>query len=227
MNQRKHLLENLVHIRKQIEKATATLSKSPADINFVIVTKTQNPILINDLLIEGHSVFGENQVAEAMKKWPSLKQAFPRCKLHLIGPLQSNKVKKAVSIFDTIETIDREKIAIKVSNEIREQNRSVDCYIQINTGEEPQKAGVLPIQADQFIHECIHEIKLPIIGLMCVPPVGEDPVSHFKLLAKIAYRNGLKVLSMGMSGDFISAIKNGSTEIRIGTGIFGHRGNFK
>ena len=158
-----------------------------------------------------------------MDKWPELKNAYPDAELRLIGPLQRNKAKRAVQLFDVIETIDRLKLATMIAREMDEQGKRPDCYIQINTGEEPQKAGVLPKDADDFISRCRDEFKLPVAGLMCIPPSEEEPSMHFALLAKIAERNGLANLSMGMSGDFETAVRFGASSVRVGTAIFGSR----
>jgi pyridoxal phosphate enzyme (YggS family) len=171
----------------------------------------------------GQRVFGENRVQEAAAKWPALRAEFPDVVLHLVGPLQTNKVPEAVALFDVIETVDREKLARKLAAEITKTGRALACYVQINTGEEPQKAGIPPRQADAFIALCRDEIGLDITGLMCIPPVDEDPAPHFALLAEIARRNGLGTLSMGMSGDFEVAAMFGATHVRVGTAIFGER----
>ena len=171
----------------------------------------------------GHRVFGENRVQEAQAKWPSLREQFDNIELHLIGPLQSNKAKEAVALFDVIETVDRPKIARALSVEMQRQHKMLDLFVQVNTGEEPQKAGIIPADTDAFIAQCRDEFDLAIIGLMCIPPVDEDPAPHFALLAKIAARNDLSALSMGMSADYLIAAQLGATHIRVGSGVFGAR----
>jgi PLP dependent protein len=168
-------------------------------------------------------VFGENRVQEAAAKWPALRQAAPNLQLHLIGPLQTNKVRDAVALFDVIETVDRPKLAHALVEEMKRTGRRPTCFIQVNTGEEPQKAGVLPEATDAFVGLCRDEFGLPVAGLMCIPPVDEEPALHFALLAEIARRNQLKALSMGMSADFETAIRLGATHVRVGTAIFGER----
>jgi len=168
-------------------------------------------------------VFGENRVQEALEKWPALKADFPDARLHLVGTLQSNKAHPAVEVFDAIHTIDRPKLARAVSREMDKTGRRPECFVQVNTGEEPQKGGVLPADADAFITQCLDEFTLPVRGLMCIPPVDEEASLHFALLREIARRNGLESLSMGMSGDFETAIRFGATHVRVGTAIFGTR----
>jgi pyridoxal phosphate enzyme (YggS family) len=174
------------------------------------------------VLEQGHRLFGENKVQEAEGKWPMFKDQFPDVKVHLIGPLQTNKVKNAIALFDAIHAVDRPKLAKKLSAEVQAQGKSPDMFVQINTGEEPQKAGVIPAEADAFIQEC-RDLDLPIMGLMVIPPVHEEASLHFALLNKIAERNGLSGLSMGMSSDFERAIAFGATHIRVGSAIFGER----
>jgi len=174
------------------------------------------------VLEQGHTIFGENKVQEAHSKWPTFRKNFSNAKVHLIGPLQSNKVKQAVELFDAIHTVDRLKLAQKLSNEIQTQGKAPEMFIQINTGEEEQKSGIFPNEADQFIADCI-SLDLPIKGLMVIPPINEEPSLHFGLLKKIAHRNDLTGLSMGMSSDFESAIAMGATHIRVGSAIFGER----
>ena len=176
------------------------------------------------MLDAGQRVFGENRVQEAMGKWPQLRTDYPGIELHLIGPLQSNKAKEAVATFDVIHTIDREKIARALKAEMTAQGRDLPCFIQVNTGEEPQKAGIAPKETDDFIRLCREEIGLNVIGLMCIPPVDEAPGPHFALLEKIARRNGLTQLSMGMSSDYEIAVSFGATHVRVGSAIFGGRG---
>jgi len=188
------------------------------------VSKTFGPEAIEPVIAAGQTVFGENRVQEAKAKWPPLKATHPGIELHLIGPLQSNKAKEAVALFDAIHSVDRPSICQALAKEIKSQNRHPQLFVQINTGEEPQKAGVVPAEADAFIAACRDTYGLTISGLMCIPPVDEAPAPHFALTAKIAARNGLQHLSMGMSADYPIAIQLGATHIRVGSAIFGHRG---
>jgi len=215
--------QNLIDIRARIDQAARAAGREPDDITLVAVSKTHDVARIRQALEAGHRVFGENRVQEAEDKWPELKSAYSDAELRLIGPLQRNKAKRAVQLFDVIETIDRLKLANMIAREMDEQGKRPDCYIQINTGEEPQKAGVLPAAADDFISRCRDEFKLPVVGLMCIPPSEEEPSMHFALLARIAKRNGLDKLSMGMSGDFETAVRFGASSVRVGTAIFGPR----
>ena len=215
---------NLGTVRDHIRAAAAAVPGGPVAVpTLVAVSKTHDTDRIRIALDAGHRVFGENRVQEAQGKWPALKAAYPDTVLHLIGPLQSNKVKDAVALFDVIETIDRPKLARRVAAELAASGRAVRCFIQVNTGEEAQKAGVTPAEADAFVAQCREEFGLPVDGLMCIPPVDDDPAPHFALLAKIAARNGLASLSMGMSGDYEIAIAMGATHVRVGTAIFGPR----
>ena len=178
------------------------------------------------MLLTGQRVFGENRVQEALDKWPALKEEFADAELHLVGSLQSNKAGRAVDLFDAIHTIDRPKLARAVAGEMDKRGRRPQCFIQVNTGEEPQKGGVLPEDADAFIAKCRDDLDLPVEGLMCIPPVDEEPAMHFALLAEIARRNGLAQLSMGMSADFETAVQFGATLVRVGTAIFGARQDY-
>ena len=187
------------------------------------ISKTFAVENIRPVIEAGHRVFGENRVQEAKAKWPALKERFADIELHLVGPLQSNKVREAVALFDAIHTVDRPKIAAALAEEMARAGRKLKLFIEVNTGAESQKAGVLPENADAFVAECRNTYKLSIAGLMCIPPLDEAPAPHFALLAKIAKRNGLEALSMGMSADFMSAIAFGATHVRIGTAIFGAR----
>lgn len=214
---------NLHAVKGMMAKAARAAGRPPEDVTLVAVAKTHGPDAILPTLAAGQRVFGENRVQEAAAKWPKLRSQYPDIELHLIGPLQTNKVKDALSVFDVIESVDREKLARSLSAEMAKTGKSLPCYIQVNTGAEPQKAGVLPEDADAFIRLCRDELKLNIIGLMCIPPVDEAPAPHFALLRKIAQRNGLTKLSMGMSGDFADAISLGASHVRIGTAIFGGR----
>lgn len=204
-------------------KAARAAGRDPASVTLVAVSKTHDADAIEPALRAGQRVFGENRVQEAQGKWPQLRVLYPSIELHLIGPLQTNKVADAVATFDVIESVDREKLARALSAEFAKQGVARPCYIQVNTGDEPQKAGVSPREADAFIALCRDALKLPVTGLMCIPPAGEEPAPHFALLRKIAARNGLKILSMGMSGDFDAAIGLGATHVRVGTAIFGNR----
>ena len=209
-------------IYSKIEKAEKSASKSIGSTQLIAVSKVQPNERVLNVLEQGHQVFGENKVQEAQGKWPVFRENFSNVKLHLIGPLQSNKVKQAIELFDAIHTVDRLKLAQKLSNEIQSQGKAPEMFIQINTGEEEQKSGISPKDADQFIANCL-SLDLPIKGLMVIPPVNEEPSLHFGLLKKIAQRNGLEGLSMGMSSDFESAIAMGATHIRVGSAIFGER----
>ncbi len=215
--------EGLEEVRARIATAARKAGRKAADITLVAVSKTHDAEAIRPVLEAGHRAFGENRVQEARAKWPQLKEAFPGVELHLIGPLQTNKVKQAVALFDVIHTVDREKLARHLAKEMEKQGRRLPVFIQVNTGEEPQKAGIAPGEADTFIRFCREDLGLDVAGLMCIPPVDEPPAPHFALLEKIARRNGLEKLSMGMSGDFETAIGLGATHVRVGTAIFGAR----
>jgi hypothetical protein len=217
------IAENLVHVRERIAAAARAAGRDPQAITLVAVTKTHPAERIAAALDAGQRVFGENRVQEAAAKWPDLKRRWPDLELHLIGPLQTNKVRDAVALFDVIETLDRPKLAKVLAAEMARAGRRPACYVQVNTGEEPQKAGIPPAQADDFVRHCRDELDLPVTGLMCIPPVDEEPSLHFALLAKIARRNGLSILSMGMSADYEIAVTFGATHLRIGTAIFGER----
>jgi len=213
---------NLSIINSKIEQAEKSSNRTSGSTQLIAVSKVQPNERVLSVLEQGHQVFGENKVQEARSKWPMFREIFPDSKVHLIGPLQSNKVKQAVELFDAIHTVDRLKLAQKLSNEIQFQGKAPEMFIQINTGEEEQKSGIYPNEADQFIADCL-SLDLPIKGLMVIPPVNEEPSLHFGLLRKIAQRNGLTGLSMGMSSDFESAIAMGATHIRVGSAIFGER----
>ncbi len=215
--------ERLGEIRQAIARAARDAGRRPEDLTLVCVSKTFAAAEIEPVLQAGQRVFGENRVQEAMEKWPSLRQAWPGIELHLIGPLQSNKAHEAVNLFDVIETVDRDKIARALAAEIEKTGRHPKLYVQVNTGAEPQKAGVLPTDADAFIARCRTEHRLEIAGLMCIPPVDEQASPHFAMLNQIAARNDLKELSMGMSADFELAIQLGATHVRVGSAIFGTR----
>jgi pyridoxal phosphate enzyme (YggS family) len=216
---------NLVAIRERIAAAARTADRAPESVTLVAVSKTHSAASVREALMVGHRVFGENRVQEAQAKYPLLREEFPDLALHLIGPLQTNKVRDAVATFDVIESVDRPRLAQALAREMEHSGRRLPCLIEVNTGEEPQKAGIMPTDADGFILECRERIGLTIIGLMCVPPLDEEPAPHFALLRKIAQRNDLRVLSMGMSADFEKAIRFGATHVRVGTAIFGARGS--
>ena len=209
-------------INSKIEHAEKSYGRANGSTQLIAVSKVQPNERVLNVLEHGHTVFGENKVQEAQGKWPMFRENFSNVKVHLIGPLQSNKVKQAVALFDAIHTVDRLKLAHKLSSEVQAQGKAPEMFIQINTGEEKQKSGIVPNEADQFISDCI-SLDLPIKGLMVIPPVNEEPSLHFGLLRKIAERNGLEGLSMGMSNDFESAIAMGATHIRVGSAIFGER----
>ena len=209
-------------INSKIEEAEKSSGKAIGSTQLIAVSKVQPNERVLNVLEQGHTIFGENKVQEANSKWPMFRENFSNVQVHLIGPLQSNKVKQAVELFDAIHTLDRLKLAQKLSNEIQAQGKAPEMFIQINTGEEEQKSGIFPNKADQFIADCI-SLDLPIKGLMVIPPIHEEPSLHFSLLRKIAQRNGLAGLSMGMSSDFESAIAMGATHIRVGSAIFGER----
>ena len=196
-----------------------------APVTLVAVSKRQPEAKIDAALAAGQRVFGENRVQEARQRWSDRRRAYSDLTLHLIGPLQTNKAAEAVALFDVIEVVDREKLACALAKEMTYQNRYLPCYIQVNTGEEPQKSGILPDQLDDFAHFCKDELALPIIGLMCIPPVDEEAAMHFALLNTMAQRLNLPKLSMGMSGDYIEAIGFGATSVRVGSAIFGVRDN--
>jgi len=217
------IAENLHAVKASIADAARAVGRDPETVNLVAVSKTHGPDRIRPVIEAGQRLFGENRVQEAEDKWPALKAEFPELRVHLIGPLQSNKVKHAVELFDAIETVDRPKLARRLAREMEAQGRRLDCFIQVNTGEEPQKAGVIPEEADGFIALCRDELALPVVGVMCIPPVDEEPGLHFGLLAEIAKRNGLEGLSMGMSADYPTAVRFGATHVRVGTAIFGAR----
>ena len=209
-------------IRARIAAAEATAGRPPGSVTLIAVSKTQPPDRIRAVLDQGHRVFGENRVQEAEGRWPPLREVYGPIALHLIGPLQTNKARAAVSLFDAIHSLDRPRLIDTLTRLAEERGRSPDLFIQVNTGAEPQKAGCLPDAADALI-AATRRAGLPLRGLMCIPPEGQDPEPHFRLLAAIAARNGLSGLSMGMSGDFETAIACGATHVRIGSAIFGTR----
>jgi pyridoxal phosphate enzyme (YggS family) len=214
---------NLAAIRGRIEAASLAAGRAEDAVTLVAVSKTHPAGAVRAALRAGQRIFGENRVQEALAKFPALRGEFPDLVLHLIGPLQTNKVKDAVALCDVIETVDRPRLAEALAREMERSGRRLPCFIEVNTGAEPQKAGVLPDAADQFIRDCQARLQLPIEGLMCVPPEHEEPALHFALLREIARRNSLEKLSMGMSADFETAIRFGATHVRVGTAIFGAR----
>ena len=213
---------SLSDIQNRISKAEADAGRAAGSVKLIAVSKVQPDARVRAVLEEGHRSFGENRVQEAAAKWPGFREDFDGIDLHIIGPLQSNKVRQAVELAEAIHTVDRPKLAKTIARLAQEIGRCPDLFIQVNTGEEEQKAGVMPRDADAFIAEC-RALDLPIKGLMCIPPVDEAPSLHFALLAKIAARNDLSGLSMGMSGDFEQAIALGATHVRVGSAIFGER----
>jgi len=210
-------------VEQEIARACKEARRDRSSVTLVAVSKTFDADVITPVIEAGQRVFGENRVQEAKAKWPPLVSAYPGIELHLIGPLQSNKVKDAVALFDAIHSVDRASLCEALAREFKSQERRPQLFVQVNTGEEPQKAGVPPADADSFIAGCREKYHLPISGLMCIPPVNDPPAPHFALTAKIAARNGLKNLSMGMSADFAIAIALGATHVRIGSAIFGKR----
>lgn len=214
----------LAEIRAAIGRAERDFGRKPGSVALVAVSKTKPAEQILEALEAGQRIFGENYVQEAKAKWPGLKERFPDAELHMIGPLQSNKAREAVELFDVIQSLDRESLAKELSREIARAGKAPRLFVQVNTGEEAQKGGVLPTEADAFLQRCREVHGLVIEGLMCIPPAEEPPSPHFGLLAKIAARNGLKGLSMGMSADFEAAIQLGATHVRVGSAIFGARG---
>jgi len=215
--------ERLMNIRERITAAARDAGREPSSVRLIAVSKTFDAPQVLPVIEAGQRLFGENRVQEARAKWPPLKERFPDLELHLVGSLQSNKAKEAVQLFDAIHSIDRPKIARAVADEMAKQGRRLKLFMQVNTGEEPQKAGVMPREAAALIRHCREELKLDIAGLMCIPPADEEPAIHFAFLAKLASEFGLKELSMGMSADFETAISFGATYVRVGSAIFGAR----
>lgn len=214
--------ENLQTVTAKIKQAAAACGRSEKDVTLVAVSKMHEAEEILPLLLAGHRVFGENRVQEAMRKFPALKEQFPDLKLHLIGGLQTNKVKEAVSFFDVIESVDRLELAEKLAAEMKKQGKNLPCFIQVNTGEEPQKSGIVPRETISLVKQC-RDLGLNIIGLMCIPPVDDEPAPHFAFLKKLAQEAGVKELSMGMSDDYDIAVQQGATFVRVGTALFGER----
>jgi hypothetical protein len=215
--------QNLQTVRQNIEKAKANALKPSDNLELVAVSKTYGAEIIQEVIDEGQRVFGENRVQEAQGKWPELKTKNEGIELHLIGPLQSNKTADALELFDVIESVDREKIARSIAKESRKIRKCPKLFVQVNTGLEPQKAGIEPAKAVEFVQLCKDELSLPVIGLMCIPPADENPGPHFALLHKLAQKAELPAISMGMSGDYETAIAFGATHIRVGSAIFGAR----
>ena len=210
-------------VRRRIAIAEQEAGRAFGSVTLVAISKTHPLQRAVRAIATGHHVFGENRVQEAVAKWREIKGTTPELRLHLVGPLQTNKAHDVVQMFDVIETVDRPKLAGSLAREMEKYDRRLDCFIQVNTGEEPQKAGVLPEDADGFIDVCRREYQLPVVGLMCIPPIDQNSALHFALLAGIAQRNGLNQLSMGMTADFETAIRLGATHVRVGTAIFGQR----
>lgn len=215
--------DHLADVKRRIADAAKAASRNPADVTLVAVSKTHGAERVRELLAAGHRIFGENRVQEAQEKFPALKSEYPNLELHLIGPLQTNKARDAVALFDVIQSVDRERLAATLAKEMARAGRRLPCFVQVNTGEEPQKAGVLPADVHAFVATCRDAHKLPVIGLMCIPPVDEEPALHFALLAKLAARNGLPKVSMGMSADYETAVRLGATHVRVGSALFGAR----
>jgi len=215
--------DHLADVVRRIADAARAAGRDPADVTLVAVSKTHGADKVRELLAAGQRVFGENRVQEAEEKFPALKAEYPDLQLHLIGPLQTNKARDAVALFDVIESVDRERLAATLAKEMARTGRRPDCFIQVNTGEEPQKAGILPGEVDAFVASCRDTYKLPVVGLMCIPPVDEEPALHFALLVKMAARNGLSKVSMGMSADYEIAVRLGATHVRVGSALFGAR----
>jgi hypothetical protein len=210
-------------VRERIGAAAARGGRNPADVTLIVVSKTFDAAAIEPVLEAGHRTFGENRVQEAQGKWPRLAARYPGVKLHLVGPLQTNKVRDAVALFDVAHSLDREKLAGELAKEMRRQGRRLSLFVQVNTGAEPQKAGVAPQKTVEFVERVRERHGLAIEGLMCIPPLADDPVPHFEMLRCLAEGLGLKSLSMGMSADFETAIEHGATHVRVGTAIFGER----
>ena len=217
------IAENLRAVQDRIAAAARAADRDPSEVTLVAVGKTHDASYIEAALQAGHGVFGENRVQEAKAKFPPLRADHPDLVLHLIGPLQTNKVRDALQTFDVIETLDREKLAKAVAKEADKLGTAPPCFVQVNTGAEPQKAGIAPDDVDGFVALCRDSLSLPVEGLMCIPPIDEPPAPHFAFLRELAVRNGLAKLSMGMSADYETAIRLGATHVRVGTAIFGPR----
>ncbi len=217
------LAENLAAVTARIAAAAREADHRPEAVTLIAISKAQPEARISAALAAGHRVFGENRVQEAKGRWPALKSAYDGVELHLVGPLQTNKVADAVALFDVIHSVDRPKLARALASRIAESDRRPRCLVQVNTGREPQKSGVAPDEADAFVASCRADYGLSVAGLMCIPPAGEPVAPHFALLAQLARRLGLQFLSMGMSADYESAVRLGATHVRVGTAIFGER----
>jgi pyridoxal phosphate enzyme (YggS family) len=215
--------DRLAEVKSRIADAAKAAGRPAADVTLVAVSKTNGADRVRELLDAGQRVFGENRVQEAEEKFPALQVEYPDLELHLIGPLQTNKARDAVALFDVIQSVDRERLAVTLAKEMERAGKRPACFIQVNTGEEPQKAGILPAELDAFVAACRDVHKLPIVGLMCIPPVDEEPALHFALLTKMAARNGLSKVSMGMSADYEAAVRLGATHVRVGSALFGAR----
>ena len=215
---------NLAAVKGRIAAAANAARRPDDEVALVAVSKTHPAEAVREALAAGHRVFGENRLQEAQAKYPALREAFPDLALHLIGPLQTNKVRDAVALFDVIESVDRPRVAEALAREMKRTGRRLPCLIEVNIGEEPQKSGIMPAGADDFVADCRNRLGLPIVGLMCVPPLDREPSPYFALLREIARRTDLRLLSMGMSADFETAIRFGATHVRVGTAIFGARG---
>ncbi|WP_282158882.1 YggS family pyridoxal phosphate-dependent enzyme [Shimia thalassica] len=213
---------SLAEITDRIQKAEIAAGREQGSTKLIAVSKVQPNARVESVLSEGHRLFGENKVQEAAGKWPDFREKFDGVSVHLLGPLQTNKARQAMELFEAIHSVDRPKLANTLARLAQELGHCPDLFVQVNTGEEPQKAGILPADADAFIQTC-RGLDLPVVGLMCIPPVEEEPSLHFALLAKIAARNGVEGLSMGMSGDFERAVALGATHVRVGSAIFGAR----
>lgn len=220
---RMSIAENIKDVKARIAKAGKPYGADTSGVQLIAVSKVQPPEKIQEALDAGHRLFGENRVQEAIEHWAHRRANYPDLRLHLIGPLQTNKVRDAVALFDMIESVDREKLARALAKEMQKQGRHLPCLVQVNTGEEEQKAGVRPADLPHVLKICREECGLDVRGLMCIPPVDEPPALHFALLRKLAHENGLEELSMGMSGDYEKAAALGTTYVRVGTAIFGER----
>lgn len=215
--------DHLAEVNRRIAEAAKAAGRPAGDVTLVAVSKTHGPERVRELLEVGQRIFGENRVQEAQEKFPALKADYPDLELHLIGPLQTNKARDAVALFDVIQSVDRERLAGVLAKEMERASKRPACFIQVNTGEEEQKAGILPADLDAFVASCRGVHKLPVVGLMCIPPVDEEAALHFALLHKMAARNGLAKVSMGMSADYETAVRLGATHVRVGSALFGAR----
>ena len=215
--------DHLAEVNRRIAEAARAAGRQPDDVTLVAVSKTHGAERVREVLEAGHRIFGENRVQEAEEKFPALKTEYPDLELHLIGPLQTNKARDAVALFDVIQSVDRERLASVLAKEMERAGKRPACFIQVNTGEEEQKAGILPADLDAFVASCRDVHKLPVVGLMCIPPVDEEAALHFALLHKMAARNGLAKVSMGMSADYETAVRLGATHVRVGSALFGAR----